>query len=157
MGTRCYFEALVIVLAVLAEACAPMSEDSLRTDPSRTRTFKTTLDYETVFKNEERGFLSCLTGSHYRLTFGIEPRFDFKKKTASIAYREYGGILAIWALVDIRGIEHGTEITANAASHEFMRDFPDIAQQWAEGNLVCPGHPTVIDQYPLSDRALPDG
>ncbi len=139
-----------IVLAAVASACAPTNVGSLRDDPSRTKTFRTTLNYEVVYNNEQRGFLGCLTGDYYHFTFAIEPKIDHNNKTASIVYEEFGGIPAVWGLVDIRAGKDGTVVTADAASQWLMRDIPDATQRWAEGDFTCPER-RLLHHYPVSE------
>ena len=147
-----------ICAVMAAGACAPLNPDSLRTDPGLSRSFDVSYDYETVYSNEQRGFLLCMTGSFdlvpgsaSKLTFAIQPRINKQTKVATITYVHHGVWQDIWAVVDMRSTDHGTTVSAYTTSHPIMRDFGQVTEKWTIGLTDCPAQSPVMQQYQLSE------
>jgi hypothetical protein len=134
------------------QACAPTNPDTLRTDPGRTLRFEVPLDYQTVYANEQRAFLKCMTGlslSSVRMTYAIQPRIDTARRTASIIYIHNGAWRDYWAVLDLRANETGTVVDVSTTSHTLMDGFLQIVGKWAAGSDECPRIVPVGRAYPL--------
>jgi len=144
--------AIIGVATLMELGCAPLTPESMREAPGKSRTFDVAVDYEKVYENEQQGFLHCLTGSYYTFSFGIRPRIDRVDKTATIPLIQFGAFPsnAVWALVDIRATDHGATVVAYTTHHPLMADFPEIAEVWANGGTKCPKYLLTTQQYPFS-------
>jgi hypothetical protein len=143
---------LVLATALLAfGACAPVNPDSLRLDPGRSTTFQTRTDYQLVFARASAGFLKCLTGASFRMTFAIKPRIDMKARTASILFVHHGAWTDYWALVDITAATDGTTVKVNANSVSGLGDLGGTVERWAGGDSQCPDAKHLTEQFPLQE------
>ncbi|HEY3777283.1 MAG TPA: hypothetical protein VGL35_04430 [Rhizomicrobium sp.] len=138
-------------VAATAVSCAPTDPEGLRTDPGSYATFEISLPYTAVYENENRGFLKCMTGSYYRMTFAIRPRIQVAQQSASLVLVHHGAWNDIWAIVDIAGNEKGSVIHAYTTSDPLMKDFPVVARRWAEGDFTCQEFAITTLEYPLSE------
>ena len=142
---------VAIVLAFVLSACAPLDPETLRTDPGRSSTFQTAVDYRTVYSNVSRAFLKCMTGFSFQMRFVIQPRIDPASRTASITYVHHGAWTDIWAVIDITAKDVGASVRVNTTSHPLISDLPTHVERWAGGNDECAGSTPVTNQLPLQE------
>jgi hypothetical protein len=142
--------AMAIVMLALT-ACTPVDPESLRLDPGRSYTFQTKADYQVVFARTSAGFLQCLTGAAFRMTFAIRPRIDKAAKTASILFVHHGAWTDYWALVDIVGSADGATVKVNANSVSALGDLGGTVEHWVAGARQCPETKHLTDQFPLME------
>jgi len=141
----------VVALALALAGCAPLSANGLRTDPGRSGTFSIALPYDQVYQNEQRGFLACMTGGYYKMTFAIRPRISAAKRTASVVLMHHGGWTDVWAVVDIVSAGSGSNVSAYTTNHPLMKDFISVARDWAAGDQRCQRASITTQQFPLSE------
>lgn len=131
--------------------CAPVNPDVLREKPGAFSTFEVNLPLNIVYINEQRGFLGCMTGAYYQMTFAIQPRIDATRESASIVLVHHGAWKDIWAIVDLKADGERTIVHAYTTGHPLMRDFPDVAKRWASGDFTCQKYGITTEQYPFSE------
>lgn len=142
-----------IASALLLAGCISTDPESLRTDPRRSYTFQTNLDYQKVYETTSDGFLRCLTGASFRMTFAIRPRIDPANKTASILFVHHGAWTDYWALVDIAGTANVTNVTVNTStvSGSVLSDLGETVERWTSGSQHCPSPRHLTNQFPLQE------
>jgi hypothetical protein len=138
-------------IALVLIGCAPENPDDLRATPGASSTFHVQIPYDVVYANEQQGFLHCMTGAYYEMTFAIHPTIDVANKSASIVLVHHGAWKDIWAVVDIQGSADGSTVHAYSTGHPLTKDFPDVAEQWASGKPVCQQYAITTKQFPLSE------
>ena len=138
-------------LSLLFAQCAPADPDSLRRDPGASGEFVVNLPLKTVYANEQRGFLACMTGWYYTMRFAIQPRIDEAHKSASIVLVHHGAWKDIWAVVDMKADKTVTTVHAYTTGHALMKDFPDVSHGWATGDFRCQQYSITTQQMPFSE------
>jgi hypothetical protein len=142
-----------VTATFLLAGCISTDPESLRTDPRRSYSFQTKVDYQVVFARSTDGFLRCLTGASFRMTFAIKPRIDLVTKTASILFVHHGAWTDYWALVDIAGTANVTSVKVNtsAASGSVLNDLGETVERWVDGSQHCPSARHLTNQFPLQE------
>jgi hypothetical protein len=140
-----------LAVTSLLAGCVPVDPESLRTDPGRSYSFSTKTDYEVAYNNISAGFLRCLTGASFRMTFAIRPRIDRTNKTASIVFVHHGAWTDYWALVDIASVADGTTVKVNTNSFSALGDLGSTAERWTNGSQHCPDVKHLTSQFPLQE------
>lgn len=141
------------VAALLLAGCISTDPESLRTDPRRSYSFQTKVDYQVVYERTSEGFLRCLTGASFRMTFAIRPRIDPAAKTASLLFVHHGAWTDYWALVDIADTPSVTNVKVNTstASGSVLSDLGETVERWTNGSQDCPSARHLTDQFPLQE------
>ena len=108
-------------------------------------------EYQAVYKDVSAGFLKCLTGASFRMTFAIQPRIDLANKSASIVFVHHGAWTEYWAFVEITGVVDGTTVRVNTNTFSALSDLGQAVERWANGSPECPETKHLTNPYPLQE------
>jgi hypothetical protein len=144
---------MCVAMALPLGGCISTDPESLRTDPRRSYSFQTKVEYQTVYEKTSEGFLRCLTGASFRMTFAIRPRIDTAAKTASILFVHHGAWTDYWALVEIAGSANITNVKVNTStvSGSGLSDLGETVERWTNGSQECPSSRHLTNQFPLQE------